>query len=63
VIFIAEVILIATNVLPAYVYCDMTPESQKSSLVGNGSVNGFPTEMNLHATREEPVSKQRFGKR
>jgi hypothetical protein len=40
----------------------MTPESRNNSLLGNGSVNRFQEEMNMHATIEEPVSKQRFGK-
>jgi hypothetical protein len=31
-------------------------------LIGKSSVNRFPMEMNMHATIDEPVSKQRIGK-
>jgi hypothetical protein len=35
-------------------YCDMTPESRNSSLLGNGSVNIF-SRKRTHATIEEAV--------
>jgi hypothetical protein len=42
-------------------YCDVTPESRNSSLLGNGGKQG-PAEIFMHATTQEPVSKQRIGK-
>jgi hypothetical protein len=38
----------------------MTPESWISSLLSNGWIE-IPAEMNIHATTEEPISKQRIG--
>jgi hypothetical protein len=40
----------------------MTPESLNSSLLVNGSIKQVPSEISLHATIKEPVSKQRIGK-
>jgi hypothetical protein len=42
-------------------YCDMTPESWNSSLLGNGSVNTSPRKR-TRATIEESISEQRVGK-
>jgi hypothetical protein len=39
-------------------YCDMMPESQITSLLGNGSVKKFPGSVTI----EEPVPKQQISK-
>jgi hypothetical protein len=46
---------------PNLKYCDMTPESRNSSLLGNGSINTFPRKRTRSGI-EEPVSKQWIGK-
>jgi hypothetical protein len=37
-------------------YCDMTPESRNSSLLGNGSVKLIPEEANAHNNRRAAFS-------